>query len=87
MEDDKREDPGELLVSVDFDGIKRVIVDKAGLVSLIELSTGEWAQRVDPPALKAYLIPLLYPVFGFLLPWGGIWVLTWVGSGFVESRP
>jgi hypothetical protein len=86
MEDDKREDPGDLLVSVNIDGIKRVTVDKAGLVSLIELSTGEWAQRAVPPPLKAYLIPLLYPVLGFLFPWGGVRVLTWVGGGFVEPR-
>ena len=73
-------------VAVNLDGIKTAAVDKAGLVSSIELSTGELVQRVDPPALKAYLIPLLYPVLGFLLPWGGIRVLTWVGSGFVAPR-
>jgi hypothetical protein len=41
---------------------------------------------VDPPAPKAYLIPLLYPILGFLLPWGSIRLLTWVGSGFVDPR-
>jgi hypothetical protein len=59
-----------------------MMVDKAGLISSIELSTGESVQLVDPPALNACLIPLLYPVFGFLLPWSGIRVLTWVATGF-----
>jgi hypothetical protein len=77
---------GAFLVSVDLDGIKQVTVDKAGVVSSIELSTGESVQRVGPPALKAYVVPLLYPILGFLLPWGGIRVLTWVGGGFVEPR-
>jgi len=75
-----------MLVLVELEGIRQVIVDKAGVVSSIELSTGESVQRVEPPALRAYLIPLLYPVLGFLLPWGGVRVLTWVGSGFVEAH-
>jgi hypothetical protein len=35
--------------------------------------------------MKAYLIPLLYPVLGFLLPWGVVRVLTWVGAGFFAT--
>jgi hypothetical protein len=81
---EEREEPGA--VSVNLDGIKQVTVDKDGLISSIELSTGESVQRADPPALKAYLIPLLYPILGFLLPWGSIRLLTWVGGGFVEPR-
>jgi len=77
--------PGAILVSVGLDGIKQVGVDKAGLVFSIETSTGAWVDRTEAPALKAYLIPILYPIIGFLLPWGGIRVLTWVGSGFFQS--
>jgi hypothetical protein len=62
--------PGAILVSVGLDGIKQVAVDKAGLAFSIETSNGAWVDRTDAPALRAYLIPLLYPVFGFLLPWG-----------------
>jgi hypothetical protein len=78
--------PGAMLVSVGLDGIRQVGVDKAGLVFSIEASTGAWANRTEAPALKAYVIPLLYPILGFLLPWGGIQILTWVGSGFAEPR-
>lgn len=80
------EEPGGFLVSVNLDGIKEAAVDKAGLFWSIQLSTGESVLRVDPPALRAYIIPLLYPILGFLLPWGGIRVVTWVGSGFLEPR-
>lgn len=73
---------GAIPVSVNLEGIKDVTVDKAGLVSSVELSTGESVQRTEPPTLRAYLIPLLYPILGFLLPWGAVRVLTWVGSGF-----
>jgi hypothetical protein len=83
--ENEREDPGA--VSINLQGITRVTVDKDGLVSSIDLSTGESLQRVGPPALKAYFIPLLYPILGFLLPWGCIRVFTWVGSGFVAPRP
>jgi hypothetical protein len=69
-------------VGVAKDGIEEVTVDRTGRICSIELSTGESVQRVEPPSPKAYLLPLLYPFVGFLLPWGCIRVLTWVGSGF-----
>ena len=85
--DDQRGDLRGLLVSVDLDGIKEVTVDKDGLVSSIQPSTGGSVQRVDSPPLQAYLIPVIYPVFGFLIPWGCIRVLTWVVSGFFAEVP
>jgi hypothetical protein len=68
-------------VSVGVGGIKEVTADRTGTISLIELSTGESVQRVEPPSMGRYLIPLLYPVLGFLLPWGAVRAVTWVGSG------
>lgn len=78
---------GGIVVSVNLNEIRRVIVDKAGLVVLVEPLSGEPVQRVDPPSLKAYVVPLLYPVLGFLFPWGVVRVLTWVMSGFFTQRP
>jgi len=74
------------VVSVDLDGIKEVTVNKAGLVSSIKFSTGESLQRVNRPAPTAFLIPLLYPLIGFLLPWAAVSLLTWVGTGFFAPR-
>ena len=76
---------GLAVVSVNLGGIRRVIVDRAGDASSIELSSGETVQRAEAPRVRAYLILLLYPVLGFLLPWGIVRVLTWVGSGFVAQ--
>jgi len=72
-------------ILVNLDSIKRVTVDQSGLIASIELSSGEPVPRVDPPPLKAYLSVLLYPLIGFVLPWVGVRLLTWVGRGFVES--
>jgi hypothetical protein len=37
------------------------------------------------PAWWEYLVLLLPPVLGFILPWGTIRVLVWVGRGFFQS--
>jgi hypothetical protein len=84
VQEEKRDEPGGFPVSVNLDGIKLVAVDEAGLVSWIELSTGESVQRTEAPHIKAYVTVLLYPILGFLLPWSGMRTLTWVGSGFFE---
>lgn len=80
--------PGWLVLSqtANPDGIKEVTVNGSKLVSSIELSTGELVPRAESPHLTAYLLLLLYPVIGFLLPWGCIRILTWVGTGFVAPR-
>ena len=81
----KRE-PGGIVVAVNLAGIKHVTVNKSGLISSIELSTGEHIQRTDAPRAQTYVGILLYPVLGFLIPWGGIRILAWVGSGFFPPR-
>ena len=68
------------------DGIAKVHFDASQRVASIELTTGEPVPRTEDPKLRAYFALLAYPVFGFLLPWGGIRVFTWVGSGFVAAR-
>ena len=72
-------------VQVNAGGINSVTID-GGLVSTIELSTGESVQRTASPALYAYFQPLLYPLLGFFLPWGAIRALTWIGVGFFEPK-
>jgi hypothetical protein len=65
------------------DRINRADLGKSGTVTLIELSTGEVIRRIEPPSLiRAYFVPFLYPFIGFLVPWGGIKTLTWIGAGF-----
>jgi hypothetical protein len=75
---------GGIVVLVDLDGIKEVTVDKAGQVSSIELLTGESVPRAERPPLRSYAALLLYPVIGFLVPWGIVRILYWVSAGFLS---
>lgn len=84
VENEQLERTESILVSVNLDGIKQVTVDKTGIVSSVELSSGELIVRVDPPPLRAYLVLLLYPVIGFLIPWGALKTITWIATGFVK---
>lgn len=88
---EKIADPAaEITVDVsNYEGIKSVNADKAGTISSIQLTTGEWVHR-EPDSFKAHfalvarlLLPLSYPVIGFLVPWGTIRVFVWVGRGFL----
>jgi hypothetical protein len=71
-----------------IDGVDQFTVDPStGNIVSIELSTGETVERTQVPQPKAYLFLLLYPTLGFLVPWGAVRVLTWVGSGFFIPHP
>lgn len=73
-------------VEVDKDGIEGVLLDETGRISSIDLTTGRSVKRVEPPPLMAYFGLLLYPLFGFLIPWGCFRLLTWVGIGFFVQQ-
>jgi hypothetical protein len=69
-------------------GIQTVNADKAGAISSIRLTSGEWVRR-GPNTLKArlafiggLLLPFCYPVIGFVVPWGTIRVFVWIAGGF-----
>ncbi len=52
------------------------------------IDDGQRVHRTDPPGLWRYLRVFTFPVLGFLIPWGAIRALTWIGVGFSagESR-
>jgi hypothetical protein len=77
---------GVILVAVNLDGIKEVTVEYNGCVSALDLSNDDVVFPVEVPHLTAYLLLLLFPFGGFLVVWGGVRVLTWVGTGFVPPR-
>jgi hypothetical protein len=68
------------------DRIDEVHFATGGSVASIHLSTGESVERTDAPHLWPFLALLVYPTLGFLIPWGSVRLLIWVGSGFL-SRP
>jgi hypothetical protein len=55
-------------------------------VTSIETADGQTVYRVDPPGIWRYLPALGFPFLGFLLPWGLLKTLTWIGAGFAISR-
>jgi hypothetical protein len=80
-----RKEPSGFTANVNAGGIRQVTSDARGLITSICLSSGETIQRVEAPSTKAYLIPFLYPVFGFLIPWAAVQLLAWVGGGFASQ--
>ncbi len=70
------------------DGIDQFTVElSTSTITSIQLSTGELLSRTPPPTLMAWIALPLYPLVGFLIPWGAIRVLIWVGAGFFQSKP
>lgn len=51
----------------------------------IETEDGNTVHRTDPPPQWTYLLAPVFPILGFLLPWGAIKTLTWIGTGFFGS--
>ncbi len=51
-------------------------------ISDIETDDGQKLHDTLPPALSSYLLVLTFPALGFLVPWGAIRTLTWIGIGF-----
>jgi hypothetical protein len=75
--------PQTATVNIKLGGIRQAVVDKkAKKVTSVTLETGESFYRTETPTLQSYLIPLLFPIIGFVVPWGAVRVLVWIGSGF-----
>jgi hypothetical protein len=73
-------------------GIKKVRVFEPREVS-IELFTGqvESGYHGGPPSISDFALLTVWPVIGFIFPWGvtrGMtWVVTWVRRGFTAMKP
>ena len=68
------------------DGIASFKFDPTtGNISSVELSTGESLVRTKQPTALVYLVLPLYSLIGFLIPWGILTTLSWVGSGFFSK--
>jgi hypothetical protein len=69
------------------DGIGLIRYDVSGSVTSLELAAGEKIERPRPPSfLRAFVVPLLFPVIGFLLAWGGTKAIAWVATGFIAPK-
>jgi hypothetical protein len=67
------------------EGIKSILWNKNLEVQSIEKEDGDVVIPAQPPSLWTYLLVVFFPVVGFVIPWGAIRALMWVGYGFTES--
>lgn len=75
------------VVVIHHDGLREANVDSDGIIQSIRLEAGQVVERGEPPVVASYLKVLLYPLLGFLIPWGTIHALSWVAIGFFQSKP
>lgn len=77
--------PQPIALAASKDGIKSVLWSKNLEVESIEKGDGEVVISAQQPSLWTYFLFLLFPVAGFVIPWGAIRAIAWVGYGFAES--
>ncbi len=89
MEYDAQGNPIQSVVN--RDGIKTINWDKdhvwndvSGVYS-IETSDGQTLYPTAAPSAWLYLLIALLPPLGFLIPWGVVRAIGWVGVGFVTD--
>jgi hypothetical protein len=51
----------------------------------IETQDGQTLYPTPAPSAWLYLFIALLPILGFLIPWGAIRAIGWVGAGFVQT--
>ena len=75
---------------VNRNGIKTIFWDKdhvwndaSGIYS-IETDDGQTLYPTPAPAAWEYLLVVLFPLAGFVIPWGVVRAIGWVLSGFAE---
>jgi hypothetical protein len=75
---------------INKDGIKTIFWDKdhvwndASGVYSIETDTGQTLYPTPAPSAWLYFLAVLFPIFGFFIPWGVVRSVGWVGAGFVQ---
>jgi hypothetical protein len=70
------------------DAISLIHYDLINTVTSIEVSTGEKIKRqYDLPSLqRTFVVPLVFPLVGFLLPWGAMRTIAWIAAGFMTAK-
>jgi hypothetical protein len=70
---------------VNSGGITTIYWSRDYQVQWIKTDDGQNLFSTTPtPAAWEYLLGALLPVFGFLIPWGAVRAIGWVGAGFIK---
>jgi hypothetical protein len=73
------------ITTVNKSGIKAIHWSKDLGIESIETQDGETVYAAPEPNKWLYLSATLFPLLGFVLPWGLVRALGWVGAGFFTS--
>lgn len=65
-------------------GIDEWYFENEGKLSYIKATDGTTVYAATEPVWSYLLLPV-FPVLGFIIPWGAVRLVTWVGSGFFQS--
>jgi hypothetical protein len=74
--------PGSIASAARKEGIKSVFWGKNLEVRSVEEEDGSIVVSAEQPHLWSYFLGIILPVLGFIVPWGAIRTLVWVGYGF-----
>jgi hypothetical protein len=66
-------------------GIETINWKNGYAVASIETEDGQTLNPTAAPSAWLYLFIVLLPLFGFLIPWGVVRAIGWVGAGFVAK--
>jgi hypothetical protein len=79
--------PGFIPVDSEIDkgGIKTIHWTRDYGVESIDMQDGQTVFPGQAPSLWSYLLVVILPVLGFLIPWGLVNAMVWVGAGFIEA--
>ena len=64
--------------------ISTIRIDKNGQVTSFVKTDGSQIFRPEAITIWPYFSLALWPILGFLIPWGGFRFLTWIISGFLD---
>jgi hypothetical protein len=67
------------------DGIEIIHWTKDFAVASIETADGQTLYPTPAPGAGLYLLMALLPILGFLIPWGAVRAIGWVGVGFIAN--
>lgn len=70
---------------VNSGGVRKIQFDLKGDVLGIEKDDNTTVVRATPPTFSSFLVALIFPPLGFLLPWGTAKTVTWIAAGFLRK--
>jgi hypothetical protein len=71
-------------LNVNRGGIKTIHLGNKLEITSIDTQDGATLSKPVPVGFWSYVLPVIFPVVGFLIPWVVVRTATWVGAGFLS---